>query len=436
MFDQIDAATLEAAAFLDCQFSISHGLRTSSRVNEPSTSLSYSMSFCASGPPDSSVLSDTVIGHVMQRTPWKTRGNATDLVRGGATRKETTADLAYQQRPRCHTYRHAPYQKAVPAYPIAASERPTKIPVETPKGTAILSSIADLIGQTDSSSGRKRASCLSSDLKTANEIIASIQGANHNITAELQQAIVAEALKKKIRHRERCRINQARYRQRQMKVETKIEDVIAKLQHEIDELQTKCKNSSRTPATPSTWALAFEYFRQFNVYVSSPATQHATASQFLQDMMAPNVMDGAHFGIETQLENWRQFALCFDDVHVELKGLTTPTPDTIVAGIVTSVTVSSNSLCHVFPHLNSDGVGGARGGVWSPLGTKLLGQKLAMRGSMAFGWDKTTGKVVRLQSQSDMLSPMLKLLGSLEDVTDAFAKARWLLAGTRRLGRW
>ncbi|KAG2994402.1 hypothetical protein PC120_g21997 [Phytophthora cactorum] len=53
------------------------------------------------------------------------------------------------------------------------------------------------------SSGPKRAASITSDLKTVESIVARIGGADHHITAELQQAIVADALKKKIRHRER-----------------------------------------------------------------------------------------------------------------------------------------------------------------------------------------------------------------------------------------
>eukprot|EP00644_Phytophthora_capsici_P002020 jgi/Phyca11/20870/fgenesh1_pg.PHYCAscaffold_74_\ len=204
-------------------------------------------------------------------------------------------------------------------YPVDAPESPIKVEREPPTGPAILSSIAGLIGTTDLSSGRKRVSCLSSDLKTANKLIASIQGTNHNISPELQQTIVAEALKKKIRHRERCRINQARYRERQMKAESAIEDAIAQLNSEITDLETKCSDTSRIPTTPTRWALASEYFRQFNYYVSSPA-----------------------------LENWRLFTHYFEDVRTELKDMKMPTSDTLIAGTTTSVTITEKTLRPIF----------------------------------------------------------------------------------------
>ncbi|KAG2786423.1 hypothetical protein Pcac1_g4166 [Phytophthora cactorum] len=298
------------------------------------------------------------------------------------------------------------------------------MPANTSKNTVLSSSIAELIGQTDLPSGRRRISCLSSDIKTVNSIIASIQGAEHHITAELQQAIVAEALKKKIRHRERCRINQARYRQRQMLVETEIEDAIAKLRTEIEDLQMKCKGSVRLQTTPTSWALASEYFRQFNYYLSSPGTLYKMASTFLHEIMAPDVTDGSLFGVDAQLENWRLLALYFGDVRVDLKGLRTPTTDTLIAGTVTRATITNNTLRRAFPQLNSDGVGGTKGGVWSPLAAKMMGNRLVIHGSVVFGWDCATDKVVSHYSQADILSPMLNLLGSLRDVSCAFIKAR------------
>ncbi|KAF4147511.1 hypothetical protein GN958_ATG03281 [Phytophthora infestans] len=290
--------------------------------------------------------------------------------------------------------------------------------------TLLSSPVTDLLGQTDLSSGRRRASCLSSDLKTVRNIMASIQGADHHITAELQQAIVAEALKKKIRHRQRCRINQARYRQRQMHQENQVEGRIAKLRSEIKELESKFKNLIRPPPTPTSWALASEYFRQLNCYLSSPRTMHKIARQFLRETMAFDVIDGSLFGVNAQLENWRLFALYFTDARVDLKGLKTPTSDTLIAGTVTSLTITEKTVSLMFPHLNSDGVGGPEGGVWSPRAVRLLNQKIVMDRSVLLRWDSTTGKLSSIHSQADMISPMLELLGSLEDVSSVFYKAR------------
>ncbi|OWY93254.1 hypothetical protein PHMEG_00037420 [Phytophthora megakarya] len=253
--------------------------------------------------------------------------------------------------------------------------------------------------------------------------MASVQETSHSITDELKHAIVAEALKKRIRHRERCRISQARYRNKRRKFETDIQVVVPKLKREIEVLEAKCKGLSHFPETPTMWMIAAEYLRHFSYYVASPAMPQSTVSNFLHHIMAPNVLVGSHFGVEAQLKNWNLFALCFDDVKLELRGMDMSTSNMLVAHIMINITITSNTLRRVFPHLNSDGCGGTKGGSWSPLATKMLDQALVMHGSVVFGWDKATDKVVRVQFQADFMTPMIKLLGNLRDVSSVFEKA-------------
>ncbi|KAF4139194.1 hypothetical protein GN958_ATG11554 [Phytophthora infestans] len=290
-------------------------------------------------PPNSSALSDAVIGAVMQRSTWNARDRTSNRI-------GNSANVAHscQQKPRRQTQRHELYKKLFKG----SHESPAKVSVATSKKTVLSSS----------------------------SIIEKIQGADHHITPELQQAIVTEALKKKIRHRERCRINQARYRQRQMQVETGIEDQINKLKAEIKGLERKSTDT-----------------------MSSPGTLYKMASKFLHGTMAASVIDGATYGPEAQLDNWRFFAYYFDDVRVELKGLKTPTSDTLVAAMVSV-------------------------GLKVGCGAKMVNKKIVMQGSVMFGWDSASDKVTSIYAQADLVTPLLNLLGSLEDVSCAFYKAR------------
>ncbi|KAE8953353.1 hypothetical protein PR003_g33956 [Phytophthora rubi] len=52
-----------------------------------------------------------------------------------------------------------------------------------------------------------------------------------------------------------------------------------------------------------------------------------------------------------------------------------------------------------------------------------------MRGTVHFDWDNTSGRVVRVMSKVDALTPMLILLGSLESVSTVFEKAMMTLEG-------
>jgi hypothetical protein len=60
----------------------------------------------------------------------------------------------------------------------------------------------------------------------------------------------------------------------------------------------------------------------------------------------------------------------------------------------------------------------------SSIADKLLGQRLVIRGSVRFDWDSGSSRVTRLISQGDMLSPLLQLLGNLDDVSLVFSRSR------------
>ncbi|ETP01905.1 hypothetical protein F441_20918, partial [Phytophthora nicotianae CJ01A1] len=83
------------------------------------------MSSFVLSPPNSSALSDTVIGAVMQRSTWKTRGKTYDRVDNNATVPNTS-----HQQSNHRTYLHAPYHKPSQNYPSATM---SKVPAEASK---------------------------------------------------------------------------------------------------------------------------------------------------------------------------------------------------------------------------------------------------------------------------------------------------------------
>ncbi|KAJ8576458.1 hypothetical protein ON010_g2753 [Phytophthora cinnamomi] len=265
--------------------------------------------------------------------------------------------------------------------------------------------------------------CLPSDAKTVNKIIATIQAANQPIDTDLQNDIIAEALKKKIRHRERCRVNQARYRAKQVQVVADTQNAIVHLRREIEDLKSRCQISFQIPTFQTPWAVAADYFGHFNNFVAYPGTQHEVASTFLRRIMAPDTVDGIFPGMDTLIEMWRRFAPFYSDTRLELRGMEMSSEHDLVASTSTYITVSWNTLRYAFPHLNSDGKGGAQGGDWSPIATKIVGQSFVVRGTVIFGWDDTSDKVVRFEMQSDLMTPVLNVLGSLADASLFFSEA-------------
>ncbi|ETM01723.1 hypothetical protein L917_01719 [Phytophthora nicotianae] len=231
--------------------------------------------------------------------------------------------------------------------------------------------------------------------------------------------------------RERCRINQARYRQRQREHENKLNASIQQLQGEIADLEAQRQLIiRRTPTDESAWIVATEYFRLFRHGYMTPkfapeSTSSSTPPQkirqhvqldFLKASMASDVTDGVIGGAEGILENWRLFSIFHGDVNVQLKRLQQVTTDSLLATMTISLTITGNTLHQLYPHLVSEGE-------VSPLGTRLLNQRLVMRGSVRFDWDEASNRVVRLDSKFDMLTPMLQLVGTLENVASVFGQA-------------
>ncbi|KAK1944358.1 hypothetical protein P3T76_004270 [Phytophthora citrophthora] len=95
---------------------------------------------------------------------------------------------------------------------------------------------------------------------------------------------------------------------------------------------------------------------------------------------------------------------------MELKDMKMPTPDTLVASTTMSVYITNKRLRKAFPHLIDDR------SKLSSIAMRLLGEKLVMKGSVFFKWDASTDKVVKLHSQTDMLTSMLNLLHNLSCV--------------------
>ncbi|OWZ04963.1 hypothetical protein PHMEG_00023037, partial [Phytophthora megakarya] len=189
------------------------------------------------------------------------------------------------------------------------------------------------------------------------------------------------------------------------------------LQKEIQDLDLQYRSYCLgIPAKQTPWTFATRYFALFRESVSRSQNFSALALRSLRVSTTSDVTDGFKVGPEAILENMLLFSYYFRNFHVVLEELKKgPTADSIVAITTTSVTISENTLRLVFPHLAEDWVESQHS-----LGSKLLNQQLVMRGLVRFDWDNITNRVVGIYSQSDLLTPMLRTLGSLQDVSRAF----------------
>ncbi|KAL3663389.1 hypothetical protein V7S43_011794 [Phytophthora oleae] len=172
-----------------------------------------------------------------------------------------------------------------------------------------------------------------------------------------------------------------------------------------------------TRVTTSTcWGVAVEYFRLFRNGLKHSIGPPRAEEEFLRVVMAPDVAYDTIIGVEGILHKWRRVSMIHPDIDIQLVRLDRDTENTIEATVKGVTTVSLNTIQYTFPHL-------INGDAMSPLATSLLGRRLEADGRMRFTWDENAAKISSMQFQADMLTPMLRILGSLEDVSYVFKRA-------------
>ncbi|KAG3061891.1 hypothetical protein PC122_g19484 [Phytophthora cactorum] len=249
--------------------------------------------------------------------------------------------------------------------------------------------------------------------------------------------------------REQCRINQARYRSRQRAREKFVISSIRQLKVDIRDLETRRQTiASRSRFPKSIWSVAIEYFRLFqHGYIAPPLVPSADHQpsvmaeerphkphaqiDFLRDTMVHDVTDGIIHGVEALLENWKLLSLYHDDVFVQLQRLDYVTEDSLQATTTVGLTITENTLQHLYLHLLVSPIRDHKEEQVSPLAAKLLNQRIVVRGTVRFDWDEASCCMTRLETKLDLLSPFLELLGSLEDTARVFDTALLTPEGRR-----
>ncbi|KAI9981100.1 hypothetical protein PInf_010509 [Phytophthora infestans] len=224
--------------------------------------------------------------------------------------------------------------------------------------------------------------------------------------------------------REQCRTNQARYRQKQREYVSKLESNVAQLRDEIPMLEVQ-RRRLRYDSQQRVWDVVVEYFQLFRHGVgdafnqgSANSTDVLRASEaqqqlmFLRSTMAPDVEFGNVSGVEILMEHWRRLSEYHEDLHLHLAHMDKVTESIVTATATLSVTITKTTLECVFPRLmSSENVDDLS------LAVKLLGHKLEYPCSVLFVWDEETSLVVRMETDIDMATPLLGLLGNLYDVS-------------------
>ncbi|GMF65824.1 unnamed protein product [Phytophthora lilii] len=199
---------------------------------------------------------------------------------------------------------------------------------------------------------------------------------------------------------------------RQQQLMTDLESNLQTLRKEVQELELQRHLIYHgVPTKSNNWSVAAEFFRLFRSSVK-PTTTSATTDasdfnvqrSFLASTMSPDVTDGAVCGVDALLEAWA----------AQSNG----PGNLLVAAIKGTLVINENTLRFAFPHLVEEY------GRWSNLADRMLGQRLVLRGSVHFEWDRESCRVSSVVCRADVLTPLMKLFGSLDDVALISSNAR------------
>ncbi|OWZ09862.1 hypothetical protein PHMEG_00017366 [Phytophthora megakarya] len=171
------------------------------------------------------------------------------------------------------------------------------------------------------------------------------------------------------------------------------------------------------------WYVGTEYFRLFQYGYLKPIVSNASRTtpsslsqqDFVSKVIVSDVAFNARCGRERMMKQWKLLSQWFVGIEFNLVELKSISAGSLVAATTTSVTFTERTMHIVFPRLIS--------GKRRMLGEKLLNRRIVMHGSVRLAWSTTNCQIIGLFAESDMLTPVLRLLGNLQDTSYVFEKA-------------
>ncbi|KAF1787580.1 hypothetical protein JG687_00013634 [Phytophthora cactorum] len=225
-----------------------------------------------------------------------------------------------------------------------------------------------------------------------------------------------------LRRRQIRRDIQRRYRAKVHARSVAFENSVERLKDEVRRLVQQCRHLSTDPLSTTTpWNIVAEYFalfrHGFNSFSTASVVSEPSPSSkqlmFLLGTMASSVMVKSGSGIPAMLGIWRSISRRYDGLDVRLVRLENDPEGSFIATTKCYFTITQSMLLQEFPHLVTEE------GKLPPLAEKLLGQQIVLPSGARFDWDESTGRMAAVTGRNfkaEMLTPLLKILGNLEDV--------------------
>ncbi|KAG7391588.1 hypothetical protein PHYPSEUDO_004090 [Phytophthora pseudosyringae] len=236
--------------------------------------------------------------------------------------------------------------------------------------------------------------------------------------------------------RQKCRANQARYRDRQRAAQLQLEKKVEELNQEVGSLKRAYRErSSQERSNLSPWSTVAKVFRLLESSFRSPwrmvsaqeMKNHSDTRQILADLESSFAHDAAMgdlVGFYALMEQLRHYTQFFGEAHLKLHRVEAAAPGVMAAKATLSVTVTEFTLRHVFPNLVQRCSAAEDSGEQPrSLYDRILGQRLLLCCTVNFLFDEESCRVVRLDCKIDLATAFLRALGDLKDVADVLKHA-------------
>ncbi|OWZ08235.1 hypothetical protein PHMEG_00019258 [Phytophthora megakarya] len=261
----------------------------------------------------------------------------------------------------------------------------------------------------------------------------------HTILAEPTHSFdlvpsVSAALDAKLEaRRARGRLSTQRYRKKQANKVTTLYRDISLLLHEIQACKMRISDHwIHMVVNPKAWGVVVEYYcllgrgvnnsflTKFSTSRSPSAHQSPvhveTLHEYFQTILMPNVISCGGVGVEAHLTEWMRISTMFPDFNMKIVRMEKGANSEVVVTSKTALTFSENTFRNAFPHVSNNDY-------MIQIAEKLWGKTLEIRTVAHFIWDEKMDRFDEIRFEADLISPMLRVLGSLDLVACMFESA-------------
>ncbi|OWZ08532.1 Bzip transcription factor [Phytophthora megakarya] len=220
----------------------------------------------------------------------------------------------------------------------------------------------------------------------------------------------------------------ARYRAKKRNAQLQLEMSVEQLKKEVKRLKRRYGDvSSPIRRIQYPWSIVAEVFQVLEITFQTswptgeiiPNVETRSVLGFCERSFSSEMAVGDLRGSEALIDQLRQYAQYFGSPKLRLQRVESMAPGVLTATANLSLTVTEFTVQYIFSQGQEyTGRDDGRSNVYQ----RLLGQRLECWCSLTYLFDENI--VSRLESNIDMIQPLLRVLGSIRDVSEVLQHSR------------